>query len=249
MAHPSLLVVFLLVWARIGGAIMAAPIFSERAIPMLVKAGLSAAIAGILTPAQMTVAGPISSDPASFVVLLGEQILLGLAFALVFVVVYRAAEAAGELIGQQMGVTLGMWMGGDGDNQMHSIGQLYHIVASLIFLALDGQHWVILGLGASLNAMPVTHVTLAHNLVNTLMSLGTAAVMFAVGLALPLLVTLLLADIITGLIGRSIPALNLFVIGLPLKVALAVAGLIIAAPFTVALLSQYLLRLPTIRLW
>jgi flagellar biosynthesis protein FliR len=249
MAHPSLLVVFLLVWARIGGAIMAAPIYSERAIPMLVKAGLSAAIAGILTPEQMAVAGPISSDPASFVVLLGEQILLGLAFALVFVVIYRSAESAGELIGQQMGVTLGTWMGGDGDSQTHSIGQLYHIVASLIFLALDGQHWVILGLGASLNAMPVTHVTLSQNLAGTLMSLGTAAVMFAVGLALPLLVTLLLADIITGLIGRSIPALNLFVIGLPLKVALAVAGLIIAAPFTVALLSQYLQRLPTIRLW
>ncbi len=243
-----MLLVFLLVWARVGGAIMAAPIFSERAIPMLVKAGLSAVIAGILTPAQMAVAGPISSDPASFVVLLGEQILLGLAFALVFVVVYRAAESAGELIGQQMGVTLGTWMG-DGDSQVHSIGQLYHIIASLIFLALDGQHWVILGLGASLNAMPVTHVTLSRNLAGTLMSLGTAAVMFAVGLALPLLVTLLLADIITGLIGRSIPALNLFVIGLPLKVALAVAGLIIAAPFTVALLSQYLQRLPSIRLW
>jgi flagellar biosynthetic protein FliR len=247
---PSVLVIFLLVFARVSGAIIASPIFSEQAVPSQIKVGLSAIVAGILTPGQMAVGNaPVPSDAPSFAILLGEQLLLGLAFALVFTAVFRAGEGAGELIGQQLGVTLAGWQQPGADGEMHSIGQIYHIVASLIFLGLDGQHWVLLGLGASLQSMPVTRVVLSPELINTLIPLGGAALQFSIGLALPLLVTLLLADLITGLLGRAMPALNMFVIGLPLKIVLGIVGLIIAAPFTVTLLSQYLQYLPKLPLW
>ena len=248
-AHAAALVVFMLIFARVGGAVVAAPILSEKAIPPQVKIGLSAIFAGILTPGQIPLTTPVSADPASFAILIAEQILLGLAFALVFTAIFIAGESAGELIGQQVGITLSTWTETGGNSQMHSFGQIYHIIAGLIFLGLDGQHWVLLGLGASLNSMPVTHVSLSPNLVGVLMSMGTASLEFAVGLALPLLVTLLLADLITGLLGRAMPALNMFVIGLPLKVALALSGVFIAAPFTIVLLTQYMQHIPTIQLW
>jgi flagellar biosynthetic protein FliR len=247
--QAPLLLVFLLVFARVSGTILAAPIFSERGIPMPVKIGFSALLAFILTPQQAQKSGAIATDPASFVLLLGEQVLLGLAFALVFIVVYRSAEAAGGLIGQQMGVTLGGGMNETGDGQNQAIGQLYTIIAGLIFLGLDGLHWVLLGLGDSLDTMPVTKVTLSNNLVQTLMPLGGAAIEFAVGLALPVLATLLLADFITGLLGRAMPALNLFVLGLPLKIALGVLAIMVALPFTIALLSNDFQNLTYLKLW
>ncbi len=248
-AHAAPLVVFLLVFARVSAAVVAAPVFSEQSIPAQVKVGLSAIVALLLTPDQITHTTPISSDPTSFVLLIGEQILLGLAFALSFVVIFRTAEAAGELIGQQIGVTLGSWAGTGSDGEMHTIAQIYHIVAALIFLGLDGMHWVFLGLGASLTSMPVTRVALTPQLAQSLMPLGTAMLQFAVGLALPLIVTLLLADLITGLLGRAMPALNMFVLGLPFKMALGIAALTVAAPFTVAAIAQVLSQIPLMTAW
>lgn len=247
--HAAPLVVFLLVFARISSALVAAPIFGEQMVPAQVKIGLSGIIAAILTPAQWQLSGPVPPDVPDFVVLVGQQVLLGLAFALIFVVVFRAAEGAGELIGQQMGVTLGTWHKPGADDQMHSIGQLYNIVAALTFLELDGQHWVLLSLGGSLNAMPVTRVALTPGLVNLLLPLGASAIEFSLGLALPLLATLLLADLITGLLGRAIPSLNLFVIGLPLKVAMGIGALVVAAPFTIAYLGVILRQLTHMGLW
>jgi flagellar biosynthetic protein FliR len=247
--HAAPLVVFLLVFARISSTLVTAPIFSEKALATPVKIGLSALIAVILTPAQWQLSTVVSSDVATLVVLIGEQILLGLAFALIFTVVFRAGEAAGELIGAQMGVTLAASLQTVDNTETHSIGQLYRIVAGLIFLGLDGQHWVILSLGASLNAMPVTHVALTPGLLNLLLPLGASAIEFSLGLALPLLATFLLADAITGLLGRAIPSLNLFVLGLPLKVAMGMGALVLSAPFTVAFLTAILRQVTHMGLW
>lgn len=242
-AHPAPLIVFLLIFARISATLVAAPIFSEPSLPVPVKIGLSALLAGMLTPDQIPLTHAISADPTSFVILMGQQIVLGLAYALVFTVVYRAAESAGELIGQQMGVTLAGWHPTGSDGEIHSIAQLYHIIAGLIFLGLDGPHWILLTLGASLNIMPVTAVTLSPALLKLLLPLGGSAIAFALSLALPLLATLLLADLVTGLLGRAMPSLNMFVLGLPLKVGLSIVALLIAAPFTISLMSGLMRQL------
>jgi flagellar biosynthetic protein FliR len=243
------LVVFLLVFARISSALVTAPIFGESALAVPVKIGLSALVAIILTPGQIPLAGAVAPDAITFVVLVGQQVLLGLAFALIFTVIFRAGEAAGELIGQQMGVTLAATVSATGDGELHAVGQLYRVVAGLIFLALDGQHWVLLTLGASLNALPVTHVALTAGLVALLLPLGGAAISYAVALALPLLATMLLADLITGLLNRAIPALNIFALGVPLKVALAIVVLVVAAPFTVAFLLHIMRQATMLGLW
>lgn len=248
MVQTSPLVIFLLIFARVTAAIVVAPIFSERAIPIQVKVGISAITAFILTPGQLQGADAVRPDPLTFAFFIGQQILLGLAFALVFVVIYRAAEMAGELIGQQLGVSLGSFVV-SGQGEMHTVAELYHLVAGLLFLGLDAHQWVILGLGASFNALPVSRVALSPSLVGVLLPLGGAALQFALGLALPLLAVLLLADIITGLLGRAIPSLNLFVLGLPLKVLLGLAGLLLAAPFTIHVFIQIMQTIPHLRMW
>ncbi len=247
-AHAPQLIVFLLVFARVSGTLAAAPIFSERALPVQVRLGFSALVAFLLTPGQIPLTTPISNDPIEFLVLVGQQILLGLAFALVLTAVFGAAEAAGEIIGEQMGITLGTFSASN-QEQTHTIGAMYRVVAALIFLSLDGQHWVVLGIGSSLQALPVTQVALSPHFIGILFSLGGLALQFAIGLALPLMVTLLLADLITGLIGRAIPSLNLFVLGLPLKVTLAIVGITLAAPFTVIFIAHVLQQIPQMSLW
>jgi len=245
--HASSLVVFLLVFARISATLVAAPIFVERGLAVQVKIGLSAILAFILTPEQEKLSGPISEDPTHFIFIIAQQILLGLVYALIFLVVFSAAEMAGELIGQQMGITL--VESSQPNGSVHSIGQLYHVIAGLIFLGLDGQHWLLLGIGSGLTAIPVSGVTLNASLLHAVLPLGATAFAGAVGAALPLLASLLLADILTGLIGRAIPSLNLFVLGLPLKVAITIAALIITAPFTIQVITEQLRQLPHLNLW
>ncbi len=246
---PSAILVFLLVFARVTGALTATPIYAERALPGQVKVGLSAMIAFLLTPAQIATAGSLPGDPIAIALLFAQQVLLGLAFALVFVVVYHAAEMGGSLIGQQLGVTLGTF-GRAGGDQMSTISAIYNTMAGLLFLGLDAHHWVILGLGASFDALPVTQLpTLTPGLAAVLFPLGGAALQFALGMALPILVVLLLADLATGLLGRAIPALNMFVLGLPVKVLLGTIGILIALPYTIQVFIHLVQTLPDLRIW
>lgn len=247
--HAAPLIVFILVFVRVSAMLVAAPIFSDHSIPTAIKIGLSATVALIFTPAQVQVAQPISSDPLYFAYILIQQILVGLAFALIFIAMVNIGEMAGELIGIQMGISIPSGYDKSNGESLKSVAEIYRILAMITFLSLDGQHWVLLAIGRSFITIPVTNVVLGPALLNTLMPLGLSAIEFSLGIALPLLTALLVADIVTGLIGRAIPALNMFALGLPLKSALAVIVIFFVLPFTIMQLSQNFMEIPYLSLW
>ncbi len=247
--QASALIVFFLIFTRVTGALFAAPIYSEQQIPVTVKIGLSAVTAFLFTPEQMQNAGNISQDPAALVVLFAQELLIGLAFAFVFMVVYRAGDMAGSLVGQQIGITTpGIQMAGTNDTIAIS-GAVYNIIAGLIFLGLDGQHWIFLALGKSFIIAPITQMMLSQQIINTFLPLGLTALEYGFALAFPLLAALLLADFITGLINRAIPALNMFALNLPLKAAASIGVLLITLPYIIETIAQQMQTLPLISLW
>ncbi|MGH2366506.1 MAG: flagellar biosynthetic protein FliR [Chloroflexota bacterium] len=221
---------FFLVLVRVTAMIMAAPLLQGRAIPNTLKIGLAVLISFLLLPINQAHFAnvPLQLLPLSILVIkeMGVGVLVGYVINLVF----TGAQLAGEFIGLQAGFNLANVIDPLFSQSVSLLDQVYTIMTGLIFLALDGQQMLILAVQQSFDIVPIGSLQITPALFNQL-ALLTAG-MFAAGirLALPIITALLLSDISLGLMARSFPQLNIFIVGLPVKLGLAFLLLIITMP-------------------
>ena len=221
-------VVFLM--TRLGAALLAAPFFGATSVPVSVRVSITGAIAifvSIWMPSVQTPAALISLD--GMLAILGE-VIVGLALGFVLQLAFAAPTVAAELIGGGMGMSMAVSPDAMGGGTTTSFGQYFMIVLTLIFLANGAHlHWIAL-VTESYNAFPPGQTWLGAERFAAIA--GFASFMFetAVRIALPVTLILLLVQVLTGILSRSAPSLNLFALGLPAGVLAGMAALIISAP-------------------
>lgn len=219
------------VMTRIGAALLAAPFFGAAAVPAQLRVGITAAIAVLVSvwaPVQVPVA---LLSAAGLLALLGE-VLVGLALGFVLQLSFAAPVLAAEQIGGAMGMSIASAV--DPSSGAHSpvLGQYYTVMLTLIFLGLGG-HLVFLRLVVdSYTALPPGAAWLGAERIGLIAGFATQMFIAAVAIALPVTLILLLVQVLTGVLSRSAPALNLFALGLPAGVLAGIAALIAAAPLT-----------------
>lgn len=219
----------LFVMTRIGAAMLAAPLFGHAAVPpqarVIMAGGVSVLVCAWLPPAVP----PALFSLAGLVTILSE-ILVGLALGFVLQIAFAAPIMAAELIGGGMGMSMAVAVDPASGAQSPALGQYFTIVLVLVFLGL-GAHLRWIGLVIeSYRAFPPGEAWLGTDRIAAVA--GFAGEMFtaAAAMALPVTLILLLAQLTTGVISRSAPALNLFALGLPAGILAGIAALIAAAP-------------------
>jgi flagellar biosynthetic protein FliR len=218
----------LFVMTRVGAALLAAPFFGAAAVPAQVRVAVSAALAVLIC-----VWVPVQTPPALFslagLLAVAGEVLIGLALGFVLQLSFAAPVIAAEQIGGAMGMSIAA--SADPMSGAHApiIGQYFSVLLAVVFLGL-GAHlsWFALVV-ESYSALPPGTWLGAERLATIA---GFAAEMFgtAVAIALPVTLVLLLVQVLTGVLSRSAPALNLFALGLPAGVLAGLAALIAAAP-------------------
>jgi len=212
-------VVFLM--TRLGAALLAAPFFGATSVPMSVRVAITGALA-IFVSTWM----PAVETPEALLSLEGLLAVAGEVLQLAF----AAPTVAAELIGGGMGMSMAVSQDAMGGGTTTSFGQYFVIVLTLIFLATGAHlHWIAL-VTESYNAFPPGQTWLGAERFAAIA--GFASFMFetALRIALPVTVILLLVQVLTGILSRSAPSLNLFALGLPAGVLAGLAALIISAP-------------------
>jgi flagellar biosynthetic protein FliR len=137
---------------------------------------------------------------------------------------------AAETIGGVMGMSIATGADPASGAQSPALGEYFRVVLTLVFFAL-GAHLAWIGLLAdSYRAFPPGQTWLGPDRLAAIVGFGGETFMAAVAMALPVVMVLLLVQIVTGVLGRAAPALNLFSLGLPAGVLAGIAALIIAAP-------------------
>lgn len=213
-----------LVLMRCTGLIVSAPILGHRATPAMVKAGLSAVLAFAL-------AGHASVAPAALPILLAApiELLIGLALGTIASLGFHAIELAGRILSLQMGLSLGAVLNPTSHENGTALDPFFSLLAGILFLALN-LHVALVGvLAHSFQVLPVgggwpaSLFQLVANLTALALELGTRLIM-------PLALVLLLAELAIALLARAIPQINVFFLGLPLKILAGVALLIAGLP-------------------
>ena len=217
------ILVFVLALTRIAPLFIIAPVFSSRQIPTQVKVVIAVALAIGLTPS----ADPgeaIPADTFTLLGLLGVELLVGFAIAFALAAVTAALEVAGTLLDFTVGFSFGAQIDPVSGNQNAVLARMYGLIGVVIFLTIGGDEWVIRGIARSYELVPIGDAPDFARLIAGADRTFGAIFSSALQIAAPVLLALVLADVGFGLLTRVVPQLNVFAVGLPIKV---IVGLIL----------------------
>ena len=212
---------------RIGAAMVAAPFFGATNVPAQVRVIATAAVALLVANWTHAQAPADLLSLAGLLAVAGE-VLVGLALGFVLQLGFAAPTIAAEIVGGGLGLAASV----DPQTGAHSpaLGQYYGVLLTLVFLGLGGHlQWLALVV-KSYDAFPPGATWLGAERYMLILSFASAMFATAVAIALPISLVLLLVQVLTGVLGRSAPALNLFSLGLPAGIAAGFAAMIASAP-------------------
>jgi flagellar biosynthesis protein FliR len=219
----------LFVMTRIGAALLAAPFFGAAAVPMQLRVGITGAIA-VLVCAWVPVAIPPALLSAAGLLAMAGEVLIGLSLGFVLQLSFAAPTIAAELIGGAMGMSIAT--AADPGSGAHSpaLGQYFGVMLTVIFLGLGGHLQFLALVVESYSAFPPGQTWLGAARLEMIAGFAGSMFIAAIAIALPVTLVLLLVQVVTGVLSRSAPSLNLFALGLPAGVLAGIAALIAAAP-------------------
>lgn len=210
---------FILLFVRFSSLFMAVPIFSHANIPMSLKAAMAFFFTVIfydsLPPLQ------IPTDSLSMTVAILGEMLFGLVVGIILQLAYHVITFAGGQISFMMGFSLASAIDPQSGVSMPIVNQFLSLVALMVLLALDLHHWIILLASASIATVPLGGFMVTPELFRYIMH-GMLN-MFVVGfmIAFPITALSMLADVIFGMLMKTMPQFNLLVIGMPIKIGVA----------------------------
>lgn len=216
-------------FVRVSTFVAAAPILGTRAVPGRVKAAVIVALTAVLVP-TLPPAPAIGAFSAAGWLTTVQQVLIGLTLGLAVRLTFLALEFAGQLIGAQMGLGFAAMIDPQNGTQVAVVGQLYVIVGTLAFVAMNGHLLLIELLMWSFEQMPVGAIPQTGGVMAIAGAWAGWLFAQALLLALPALVVLTVVNVAIGIMTRASPQLNVFAIGFPVSILIGIGVLFIAAP-------------------
>jgi flagellar biosynthetic protein FliR len=218
---------------RVGAFLLAAPVFGNRAVPSRVRMGLTIGVTLVVVPVLPTMPAldPFSSQGLLTAV---QQVVIGLALGFSLRLVYAVLEVGGQLIAHLSGLGFAALVDPQNGIDVPVVSQLYIVVATLVFLGLDGHLVVIRVLADSFLNLPVGPMGISRMGLWHLSEQAGWFLSAAVLLAVPAVAALLTVNLAFGVMTRAAPQLNIFAVGFPVTLLFGLAIMWLTLPGAIA---------------
>lgn len=228
---------FLLVLIRVTSFFVTLPIFSYRNVPTKHKVGFSFFIALII---YFTIPIPEITVNSEYILLIFKEAAVGIAVGLMAYIILSAIQIAGGFIDFQMGFAIANVIDPRTGAQSPLIGQYLYTITLLFILTINGHHLMIDGVFYSYQLIAIDQLIPIQDDGWIQFVLTSFNKMFVIAflMATPVVGCLFLVDVALGIIARTVPQLNVFVVGLPLKIFVSLSVLVIGMVFYVMLIRK-----------
>jgi flagellar biosynthesis protein FliR len=221
---------FILVLARVTPLFLIAPPFSSSIIPPRVRGIVAVGVAIGLAPIALH-GQHVPSDPVALAALIVEGGLVGMGFAFSLAILFGAVETAGALADLGAGFSYGSLIDPISGNESGAFSHIYSMFGIAIFFVIGGEAWVLRGLSRTFQLVPLTSAPRLENLVGGAEQVFSTVFASALEIAAPVLIALFVTDAAFAVVSRVVPQLNVFAVGFPAKVAVALLIVAATLPF------------------
>ena len=226
---------FLIVIMRVAGILTVIPIIGSRALPLMVKVGLTVGLSLALLP----LANGVMIPPSGFQMAegLASEFLIGLVLGLAVRIVFAGIDLAGEIMGTQMGLGVVQLFDPTAAQQIPVISQFLTLMSSMVFLSLNGHLLLVETVASSFSLVPPFSGTLTGPLVEDMLRLSRGMFTFALKIAAPIMATMLLINLLLAILGRAVSQINVFLLSFPILTSVGFVMLGLTLPFTADLFA------------
>lgn len=207
----------------------------------MVKIGLAGLLSLILATVRSASFTTLPTDLLPFSLMVAQEILMGLVIGFTGNLIFMAISMAASMMGLQIGFGAANIFNPFLNVQTSALEQFYTLMAVALFLTIDGHHWLIRALARTFEVAPLGTFVLNNVTIEQLITVTGQTFVVTARISLPVVGTLLLTDFGLGLIARTVPQLQVFFIGLPLKIGLGLLILALTMALTLPVIKELLL--------
>jgi len=217
--------VFLLILFRISAFLLSAPIFGSAYVPARTKIGLSLLLSVILLPIVEKANFSPPNEFFTYGIVIFREIMAGVIIGYSARLVFVGIDFAGQVIGLQMGFGIVNIIDPKYDIQISIIAQFQGLVAILIFLGINGHHWLLRALAKSFETIPLSGFAYSEDAAAILSKMSGDIFVVAFKIGAPVIVTLFLTNVTLGVLAKAIPQMNIFMMSFPLTITVGLLSL------------------------
>jgi len=229
--------IFLLIFTRISSVFLTAPVISSRNIPYITKIGLAFVITVLLFPI-INKEIDLPADILSYLIIILNQVVVGIIIGFTAYMIFIAIQLAGQVIDLQMGFGIVNIIDPLSNMQVSIIGQFQFVLGVLIFLVINGHHYLFQAISDSFLIVPLKSIGITQVTVDKLIDIFYGMFIIAFKIAGPATIALLLTNVTLGFIARTVPQMNVFIVGLPLNILVGIAAVLLSLPVIVNMLNS-----------
>lgn len=215
---------------------MTMPVFRSESIPILFKLGLAFAVSMALYSILQLEPVPVFNHLIPFAIGVVGELMIGISIGLSMRLIFAGIQIAGQLAGYQMGLAIANVMDPSTSEQLPILSQFNQLFAMLLLLVTNAHHVFLRALAESYRLVPPFGFHFSNSLMQQIVDLGGKMFVIAVQVGAPIMAALLLVSVAFGLIARTVPQMNVFIVAMPLKIGVGLLFLGFSLPY----LSTYL---------
>ncbi|WP_105618042.1 flagellar biosynthetic protein FliR [Vallitalea okinawensis] len=227
------LTIFLLILVRFSSFIMLAPLYGGSNVPPYVKVALAfylSLLAYFTLPSDYTV---VFQTDFEYAIIILKEFMTGAALGFTVYLVFTCLYLAGQIVDFNLGFSMVNVLDPVAKIQVPLMGNFYYLLLLTVMLVINAHLYLIEGMVFSLQALPLGEAGITSGLFTTLVEFFTTMFILAVKIASPILVCMFIVNVALGILVRAVPQMNMFVVGLPIKLILGLIILLITSPIII----------------
>ena len=230
--------VFLLMLTRVSGIFIISPFFGSMNVPQTIRVGAAVAVSFAIFPVVDGM-GAVSAPATviAFAISVIRELFIGWLIGFVAYVSFAAINMAGKMMDMQVGFSIVNVMDPTSGQQIPLIGSFLYNLGLIVFVVTNGHHVLISSLVESFRSVPLLAMNPDISIVEAVARFTIGIFTTGVQIAIPVTFAELMTNVGLGILARTMPQLNIFVVGVPMHVIVGLGVLSIVIPFYVLFLD------------
>jgi len=229
---------FLLVFIRVSGLFFITPVFGVRSVPIVFKIGLTLFMSYIVIGFDTLPADLRLDTFVQIAYYAVSELFIGFVLGFISILAFSAISMAGQLIDTHLGFGLVHIFDPQSGMEVSLMGKFKNVLAIMIFFSIEGHHTLVRIVTGSFALIPIGNVRLQQVANWGLVELFIGYFELAIQIAIPVIAASIIVEMVFGIIVRTVPQMNIFVLGIPIKIVIGLIALYFLIPVFVSLMGE-----------